>query len=272
MNGKKIILNPILLMHPEINSASSLINLNQRVFLCCDDQYGLYELSPEGKWTHFIWDLAPELPIEHLELKKVKPDFEALLHSAIDQDTLFLIPSGSKLNRTKVLSFDLNSQQFKVQDFSILYKDLFTRASEVNIEGAVKFGDEYLFLNRGVQSQLSSIVSVNSKTLMIDSITDIDFGSIEMTYLHGSELSLFEGALYALAVAEATANSYDDGEIRGSSLVKLSLEPSEKFKVLEQWIFDRPVKLEGLCRWDNKWLVATDPDGNGLSEFYTFHF
>jgi hypothetical protein len=93
-----------------------------------------------------------------------------------------------------------------------------------------------------------------------------------MTYLHGSELSLFEGALYALAVAEATANSYDDGEIRGSSLVKLSLEPSEKFKVLEQWIFDRPVKLEGLCRWDNKWLVATDPDGNGLSEFYTFHF
>ena len=72
MNDKKIILNPIPLMHPKINSASSLINLKNRIFLCCDDQYGLYELSSNGKWTHFIWDLAPELPIDLLELKKVK--------------------------------------------------------------------------------------------------------------------------------------------------------------------------------------------------------
>ena len=145
-----------------------------------------------------------------------------------------------------------------------------TKVSDVNIEGSIKIGSTYLFLNRGIGNKLSSIICVNSKSLTIDSIIDISFGTIGMTYLHGSELSFFDGSLYALAVAEATPNSYDDGEILGSSLFKLSLEPSEKFKVLDKWIFDRPVKLEGLCRWQNKWLVATDPDGNGLSEFYTF--
>ena len=98
MNDKKILLHPVELMHPKINSASSLINLSGRVFLCCDDQYGLYELSSDGKWIHYLWELAPALPIELVELKKVKPDFESLLCSAFDLESILLIPSGSKLN------------------------------------------------------------------------------------------------------------------------------------------------------------------------------
>jgi hypothetical protein len=137
----------------------------------------------------------------------------------------------------------------------------------INLEGAEIYGDSYLFLNRGIQNDLSSIMKVNSISLKIEQFFKIDFGSVAGVPLHGSELCLFDEALYILAVAEASPNSYEDGAIFGSSLQKVTLDT---FQIIGQWKFDRPVKLEGLCRWQNKWLVTTDPDGNGASEFFGF--
>ena len=69
-------------------------------------------------------------------------------------------------------------------------------------------------------------------------------------------------------MAEASPNSYDDGEILGSAIFKIS---PVTFKILDRWQFDRAIKAEGLCRYENQWLVATDPDGVGVSEFYCFN-
>lgn len=262
-----IALNPFNIGRADIGAASSLININERIFVCCDDQYGLFELNSENGWIQRNWTQAPVLPDDHQERKKIKPDFESLVCSAHDKNKILLIASGSKKNRTQVLSFDLVTNQFSPVDMSELYKNLFNILPLINIEGAAIVGENYLFLNRGIKANVSSIISVDVNSLEIQSVTEIDFGSIGETNLHGSELCLFGDSLYAVAVAEASDNSYDDGEILGSSFIRIC---PKTLNILEQWQFDRPIKVEGLCRFQNKWLVATDPDGVGQSEFFTF--
>lgn len=264
---KTIKLDPVSVRRPDISAASSLINFQNRVFVCCDDQYVLFELKSGQDWIQHCWTEAPHLPENHEERKKLKPDFEALLSSELDNNKILLIPSGSKSNRTKALEFDLSSNQFSLFDMSDFYKNLSIELPNINIEGAAAYEGNYLFLNRGIKSELSSIVNVDSKSFKINSITQIDFGPIGNIHFHGSELCIFQNNLFAVAVAEASENSYDDGEVLGSSFFKICLNT---FTILDQWIFDKTIKVEGLCRWQDKWLVATDPDGNGCSEFFTF--
>lgn len=263
---KTIKLNSLNLGNASISSASSLLNVDGRVFVCCDDQYALHELQ-DNEWIQHNWPEAPELPVDHAERKKFKPDFEALLGPIDDGKSILLIPSGSKGNRIKSLRFNLLDNSFTFCDLSEFFNDLSKEVDLINLEGSTIFDQNYLFMNRGIQDNRSSIVSVNPKSLSIQSVTRIDFGSLNDIGIHGSELCIYQDFLYALAVAEASPNSYDDGEILGSLLVKLSLET---FQILDQWKFDRPIKAEGLCRWKNKWLMATDPDGVGVSEFFSF--
>lgn len=264
---KKIKLNSLNLCLPDISAASSLLNTAGRIFVCCDDQYALYELENNESWIQHPWPLAPHLPVDKTERKKIKPDFEALLGPLNNDNTILLIPSGSKANRTKAFRFNLVEQSFVLLDMSEFFLNLSHRVELINLEGAAVFEQNYLFMNRGIGSNLSSLISVNPKSFVINDIFPIDFGCINGVGLHGSELCLFKNYLFVLAVAEASPNSYDDGEILGSSLVKLSLD---NFQILDQWIFDLPIKAEGLCRWQDKWLMASDPDGIGLSEFFSF--
>lgn len=263
---KTIKLNPLNLRLPEITSASSLLNVDGRIFSCCDDQYTLYELINDKTWVSHHWSDAPNLPSLPHERKKLKPDFEALL-GPVEDNLILLIPSGSKINRTMALKFNLITNRFLPFDMSNFFRELSKYVTEINIEGIAVHDGNYLFLNRGVQANPSTIISVNSKSFKINSVTRIDFGLIGETPLHGSELCIFENKLYALAVGEATTNSYDDGEILGSVLVRISLE---NLVIQDRWIFDQQIKAEGLCRSLDHWLVATDPDGGGHSEFYQF--
>jgi len=247
-----------------INSASSLKNVNEQIFVCCDDQYDLYELDNKN-WIQHPWADAPRLPKNHAARKKLKPDFEAILGPI--NNNLLIIPSGSKKNRNQGLMFDLETNYFVTLDLSDFFKALSLKVKKINIEGAEINGLNILFLNRGVGKNKSSIIKVVADNFKIISIHKLNFGSIKDVELHGSELCIFENHLYALAVAENTSNSYDDGLIMGSALFKLSLE---SFDILDSWVFDRQIKTEGLCRYKNQWLVATDPDGVSCSEFFVF--
>lgn len=264
MKKKIIKLKATNLNHSVINSASSLHNVGDRIFVCCDDQYDLYELDKKN-WSHHHWAKAPRLPKAHAARKKLKPDFEAILGPI--ENNLLIIPSGSKKNRDQGLMFDLETHLFIPVDFSDFFEKLVEEIKDINLEGSETHKKSFLFMNRGVGDKKSAIVTVKAKNLKIKSVHKLDFGSIKDVALHGSELCIFKNHLYVLAVAENSSNSYDDGMIMGSGLFKLSLE---SFEVLDCWMFDRPIKTEGLCRWQNKWLVATDPDGVGHSEFFTF--
>lgn len=260
-----ITLDELHITTPAITAASALININNRIFTVCDDQYGLYELQND-LWIYHQDPNAPQLPKVKKELKVLKLDYEALLAS-IDEDSILLIPSGSKANRTHVLSFNLLTNKFTPLNFGLMYKNLWNKIPLINIEGAVLYKGNYLFLNRGIMSSKSSIISVRSKTLDIEQIVEIDLGIIGDVFLHGSELCIHENFLYLLGVAEDADNSYDDGPIIGSSLFKFSLAD---FKVLDRWKLNLPIKAEGLCRWKDRWIICTDPDGAVPSKFYSF--
>lgn len=264
---KLIKLNLLNLTHPLISAASSLLSIDGRLFVVNDDQYGLYELKEGEKWAAYHWQEAPDLPSDHLKRKKVKPDFEALLWPFFNEEEVLLVPSGSRKNRMMGLIFNLTSNTFTPFDLNDFFLNLSLLVSSINIEGAAFFNGHIYFLNRGVQNQLSTLIKIHPHTFEILALSTLDFGSIKETPLHGSELCVYEGFLYALAVAEVTSNSYDDGAILGSAFYKISLET---FQIIDQWIFDRPIKTEGLSRWQNNWIVTTDSDGEGQSDFYSF--
>ena len=263
---KNLNLEKVDITNIAITAASSLINLNNRIFTVCDDQYGLYELKNDGHWFYHQNPLSPLLPKDPKQLKAIKPDYEALMASE-SENNILLIPSGSRPDRTNVLSFNLLTNKFESLNFEIFYRMLAKNIPLINIEGAAKFQEKYLFLNRGIMDTRTSILSVNANTLEMEKIIELDFGSLENVYLHGSELCIHDNYLYILAVAEDASNSYDDGIIKGSSLFKVSLLD---FSILDRWSFNLPIKAEGLCRWKDKWLICTDPDGQGISQFYCF--
>ena len=265
---KTIKLEKLDLSHESITSASALINLQKKIFLCCDDQYGIFELYQGNQWIHHEWPEAPVLPEDHQERKKLKPDFEALLKKHGSDDTIMLIPSGSTDKRTKILEFNLSNHQFSQIDMSFFYQRLSNKLNHVNIEGAVVHQSHYLFLNRGVKKELSSILRINPDNFEIETITPIEFGSINNVSLHGSELYIFNNHLFAVAVAEATENAYDDGKVLGSHFFQINLE---NFLIEKQWRFNESIKIEGLCRHQDKWLITTDPDGLGHSDYFSFN-
>jgi len=251
-----------------IAAASSLLIFGEKLYLCCDDQYTLFELDSNNLWHKHHWADAPILPTKSEERKKLKPDYEVLMNSYTNSSSLILFPSGSKDNRTLALEYDLALKSFRSIDLTNFFLELREREKLINIEGGILLNDHFLLLNRGIGDHLSSLISVDAKNFIPIFNQNIDFGKFKDGYLHGSELYLYDGHLYALAVAEKSTNSYDDGEILGSGIFKISLN---KFEILEAWHFDRPIKAEGLCRFRGKWLIATDPDGEGLSEFFQFN-
>jgi len=59
---KIIKLVPADLGRSDIKSASSLINVNNRIYVCCDDLYDLFELQSNNTWIQHKWAEAPTLP------------------------------------------------------------------------------------------------------------------------------------------------------------------------------------------------------------------
>ncbi len=170
---------PADLGRPDIRSASSLLNIHDRIFLCCDDLYDLFELQVDHCWIKHEWSDAPLLPTNNEERKKLKPDFEALLSVSFETEKILLIPSGSKPNRRMALEFDLNTNQFAPFLLTDLYLSFKKELDHINIEGTACHEENIFFLNRGVGAELSSLISVDAKSFRIKSITKIDFGLID---------------------------------------------------------------------------------------------
>ena len=72
---KIIKLNLSIFNSSQINSASSLLNIDNRVFSCCDDQFALYELKDDHCWIQHCWKNAPLLSLDPMERKKNKTRF-----------------------------------------------------------------------------------------------------------------------------------------------------------------------------------------------------
>lgn len=214
--------------------------------------------------------LDGELPVHPKPRKKQKPDFEVLTYlpaTAITQTPMLMVcGSGSRANRSIGLLLPLNrSDELKKHaapipfDLSALYRELEREFDIVNIEGAAVRGDQLLLLQRGnKKAGVNAIISLD----LFGSMNSMLNGTIDASIVHeihtielGSHagvalgftdaMTLPDGRLLALAVAEDTDDPYTDGAASASYVC--GFDAHNQMQAMTALI--APAKTEGIALW-----------------------
>ncbi len=221
-----------------VHAASGLIKLRNTFYMIADDQLSLAVFTLNNTDSIQFFKLLPgELPEDHSERKKLKPDWESLvcLYSTDDTDTLLILPSGSKPNRTLGVIVNINDRESpaaKKIDFSLLYAHLEKKFSDLNIEGAVVAGSALKIFQRGNgASRQNAIIDLDLKGLIADiqdsgiisanrilKTTDYDLGIFENVQLSFTDACFCNDQLFFIAAAENSDSTYDDGKYLGAVL------------------------------------------------------
>jgi hypothetical protein len=208
----------------EMTAASGIARLGDTLYVIADDQTFLTNVT--GDRLSRLPLFAEALPEDHKARKKMKPDLEAIV--PLDASTLLALGSGSSSARYRGVLLEPKPQ---IVDLGPLYTALLAKLPELNIEGAAVIGDELRLLQRGngkkgenaiVSLALASVLkSLKDKhAIGADAIKGIR--KVELGILDGVPLSftdacaLPDGRMVFSAAAEASASTYDDGEVKGS--------------------------------------------------------
>ena len=261
-----------------IYAASGLIKCQENFYVIADDERSLYEFNLNESSFHEIILQPGDLPLDHKERKKLKPDWESLVYLSekINSEGILVVPSGSKPNRQTGSFVHLNEsirQPIEI-DFSKIYQKLQKNFDELNIEGAAMMASTLILLQRGngksgqnakIDLDLAGVIEdiQTSRCISSDRILNIqtfDLGKIEGSNLSFTDAFALDPHLYFLAVCEETTSTYDDGPFKGALLGQMSTEN----KILTTWKLDCPFKPEGLWmeKLDDHYKVylVTDAD------------
>lgn len=260
--------------HANVKAASAMFNFEERLFVACDDSYSLFELSNlshfsnGSSWIEHRCDGAISLPAEPIALKKAKPDLESIFAG---QNSIFCLPSFSRPNRKIGTRFDLKTNKLAIHDFTKLYESLElafrNETRELNIEGSLILGKELILINRGVADTSTLILRLDLETFQTLETRELKFPRIENCCCHGTEVFFFKNKLHVLFAAEEAVNSYDDGKVLGSGVA--ILDPNS-LQIVTTYQFDKKIKTEGLSFYREQFITCSDPDGAGLSQFFSF--
>lgn len=248
-----------------IRTASGMFLYNHRLFLICDDQFGIYEWSETKGWNFHRWPRAPAENSNYLQQKKIKLDLECLGVTS-DGEKILAFPSGSTVIRNLGLTLNLNTSEVEEVNLEKWFQMIGKVVSPINIEGYCQFDGCIYLLNRGVQNRKSVLIKMNLSGTDIVSTTELDFGFISGVRAHGTELTGFKDRLFALLSSEDTNDSYNDGEVLGSGVAEFNFS---RMKFKKPLLFDQNIKAEGLVIWKDRILVCSDPDGAGPSQFFS---
>ncbi|MBQ0116760.1 MAG: hypothetical protein KBS98_02450 [Flavobacterium sp.] len=254
-------------------SASGLVyNENQLAVVSDADDY-LYTYSMVDHKLH-------SLPLkdnagQQLE-KKIKPDYEAITKSG---DYYYIFASGSKEQRTDFVSVNAKTKEVVHQDLSNLYENIVAfhemDAKELNIEGVVKDGADWLLFNRGNGKHgLNFIATVQGNNLVDDFNVVID--PFKLPKIDGEQTGFSDAVLvgkniYFLATAEGSKDVVADGNIGGSLLGCIDLK---KMKLKWTKVISKTQKFEGITVFEESkkklsFLLCEDPDnGATTSDIY----
>ena len=226
-----------------IHAASGLLKLGNHLYVIADDQLslGLFTLNTTDS-IQFVKLLPGQLPEDHRERKKIKPDWESLvcLQSVNNIHEILVLPSGSKPNRTvgmfaKIQGNDL--QSVKKIDFSLIYAHLEKTFPDLNIEGAVVAGPSLKIFQRGNgSSRQNAVIDLELKGLIADlentgiisvdhiiKITNYDLGKLKNVPLSFTDACFCNDQLFFIAAAEASDSTYEDGKYLGAILGCINL-------------------------------------------------
>jgi hypothetical protein len=250
-----------------ISSASGLVKIGPRLFIIADDELTLAEYTENGERIGTYPIPGEALPSEHRARKKKKPDFESLffldaLHWA-PGGALVAWPSFSEPTRAKVAVFPLAAGSGRVCPAEVYVlgsfaKKVATILAEPNLEGAAFVGETLWLFQRGNgisgENGLISLPFPNARAFLsgggraeTHEFLPIDLGDLDGVRLGFTDgVDLPDGTLLALASAEASASTYEDGKVSGSAILRIQITGSRP-RAERIAVFTETKKFEGMA-------------------------
>ncbi len=240
---------------------------------------------------------------EALGNKQRKYDLEACLvlppHAGMVR--LLAFGSGSTPRRERVLVVDFpdgapdpKRAEVALVDAAPLYAALRADAafagSELNVEGAALVGDRVRLFGRGNGAARDGVAAVSATgdvelaallafllrggpVPALQGVVAYDLGTIDgATLAFTDAAALPDGTLLYAAAAEASPNSYDDGEVTGSALGLIAGETARWTHLLDVDGAPFRGKIEGVLPWADDvgrlWVVTDADDADAPSTLY----
>jgi hypothetical protein len=271
-----------------ISAASGLVCVGTTMYVVADDELHLGVFSTaESEPGDLIRLFDGALPDVKAERKRRKPDLEALalvpaFHN-FPHGALLAVGSGSRPNRCRgtLLGLDANGAVCgspRELDLSPILAPLKDTFPDLNIEGAVVFGDELRLFQRGNKRQADNAIIRYSLSRVLDALqsprddtiepsaTDrLDLGWIRgIPFCFTDACALPNGDMVFCAVAEDTEDAYRDGSCIAAAIGIVE----NGGHLLSFQRLDRPYKVEGInARLDGDrldLLLVTDADDPGI--------
>lgn len=251
-----------------LSAASGLVRLGRQAVVAADDEdaVGLFDLHGHAPGT--LQRLFPgTLPEAHAARKAAKADLEALVRlpalRGCPQGALLALGSGSRPNRRRgaLLALDPSGESLgavQALDLSPLYAMASGHFPALNIEGALRLGDEFLLLQRGGQPAPTSASlhfpwpalrrwlegeapAPAPRRVLTHTLGEID--GVPLGFTDGCALPDDpQGRWVFSAAAEATGNAYDDGRCLGSAVGLIGADG----RLLRLERLALPCKVEGI--------------------------
>lgn len=241
-----------------VSAASGLLRIGDDFYTVSDDELKLYKILKNQTFESFQL-ITGTLPENHKERKKKKPDFESLY---LHKNKIIAMPSLSKPNRIKAVSFDIKSQDIELKDLSSFREKAAVLVSELNIEGSLVIQDELWLFQRGNGvNGVNGILKTNPEDMSIKIFQKIDLGVMNGYKLGFTDAVLKDNQIYFLAVVETAKSTYDDGKYVGAILGKMDLSG----KILNTIELKSEYKPEGLVIESNDLFIVTDADNREIT-------
>jgi hypothetical protein len=261
------------LQHPRgqshLSAASGLVCANGCVYVISDDEHHLAVFRDRASPGALHRLFAADLPADKKTRKRLKPDLEILLWLPT-RSALVALGSGSRPNRNTGVLIPLGAGGEPLAgvlhfDMQALYEPLGAALGEINIEGAMLLGEEFVLLNRGVAGRSDNAAAHFPLRALIDTmegrmsvvvapaIRRYTLGHIDAVPLGFTDAAaLPDGGWVFTAVAEDTDDSYADGRCSGSVVGVVDA----RGELVATHRLDPLVKVEG---------IAVHVDDQGMS-------
>jgi hypothetical protein len=263
-----------------VSAASGLVCTGDYFHVVADDSLHLASfLVGDPRPGQLTRILEGELPVSATERKQRKPDLEALVtlprFGVYQSEVLLALGSGSRPGRRRgvLIALGPNGEPAATStvDLGPLFDSFESRFAEINIEGAVVRDCELLLFQRGnAGSPINAIVAFplerflsalqKKATVPEPSIQQVELGRLGDVPLSFTDAAVVGDAIVFSAVAEETANAYDDGALVGAVVGRVTrdgrvhhceaLRPLAKVEGIEATVSDVGISL----------ALVTDPD------------
>lgn len=255
-----------------LSAASGLVVDGGGFWVVADDLPALHRYDLAGGFVQRLALDGGMAKVDRHLPKAIKPDLEALLR--LPDGTLLVLGSGSRPQRCRGYRVD-GALGVTPVDLSALYVALAAELPALNIEGAVVQGGSLMLAHRGNSTGGTDALIELDLALALADLEQDRLGaaalravrSVQLGMLGGTRLTLTDlathpdGTLWFSAAAEATADAYQDGAIRGSVIGRFDADGG----VAWQDEVAPVCKIEGL-HWlaqghdGDRWLAVADAD------------